>query len=88
MIFMVFVIVMMIFMIIVVAMMIFIIIIIITIMRKPGDQTEESVHPHSSLVQANQPKALGSDQELCQYEMKIIMVIIKEQFSKGKPTNP
>ena len=41
--------------------MIIMIFIIITIMTKPEDQTEEFVLLHSFLVQANQPKALGSD---------------------------
>ena len=55
-----------------IVMMIFMIIVIATIIiRKPGDQTEEFVLPHSSLGLANQPIALGSDENFM-----IMMIMI------------
>ena len=45
-------------------MIVMIIAIIMMIMREPEDPTLGFVRPHSSLVPANQPTALGSDQDV------------------------
>ena len=50
--------------IIVIIMIVMIIAIIMMIMREPEDPTLGFVRPHSSLVPANQPTALGSDQDV------------------------